>query len=365
MVQVKEFITYIETLFPPAIQEDFDNNGLLIGNALSEVKGIIVCLNVTADVLSEAKNRNCNLILSHHPLIFKGLKKLTASTETEKIAETAIRENIVIYALHTVIDNVFPGLNSYIAHKAGLSDIKVFAPKTSMFRKLITFCPVEHSEKVRLSLFQAGAGVIGNYDSCSFNCEGYGTFRGSDITSPFVGKPGKLHHEKEIKIETIYPFYLQEKILNALFESHPYEEVAYDIYELKNDNPSCGIGATGYLKTPMNTEQFLKHIKSVFCTEMLKYSGSRSSPISKVAICGGNGAKLINLATSIKADAYVTADISYHEFNHGCDNFILIDAGHYETEIFFKEYVIELIKKNFTNLAIIFSENEKNYISYY
>jgi dinuclear metal center YbgI/SA1388 family protein len=271
---IKDLIVHLESLFPPEYQENYDNSGFLAGNMLSEVKAVMVCLNVTEDVIDEAIAKNCNLIISHHPLIFSGLKKITGSSLVERLVEQVIRSNMAVYAIHTNADNTFPGLNSHIASKLGLNNVEVLAPQKGNLRKIVTFCPADHAEKVRSALFDAGAGGIGKYDSCSFNAEGFGTFRGSDETQPFTGVPGEFSYEKEVRIETIFPHYLQKKIIHALFNSHPYEEVAYDIYALENQNPNFGSGVTGLLELPMDKEDFLKHVQSVFQTKFLKFSGA-------------------------------------------------------------------------------------------
>lgn len=362
---IKELTDYLESLFPVELQEHYDNSGLLTGNQNDQVQSVMICLNITSDVIREAKENQCNLIVSHHPLIFSGLKKITGASSTERLVEEVIRSNIAVYALHTNADNSFPGLNSFIAGKLGLKDIKVLSPQKGVLRKLITFCPDEHAEKVRSALFEAGAGEIGNYDSCSFNSQGYGTFRGSEDSNPFVGMPGKLHLENEVKIETVFPVHLYKRVVHALFQAHPYEEVAYDIYLLENENPFAGTGCVGYFENSMKTDDFLEKIKFVFGTEFLKYSGSTDLEIQKVAVCGGSGASMIQRSIQVKADAFITADLKYHDFDHGRNNYLLVDAGHFETELFFKEYIVNLLTKKFTNFAIYFAESEKNYVCYY
>jgi len=365
MLQISELTSYLESIFSPAVQENYDNSGMQTGNSFRQVSSALVCLDVTEEVLQEAIEKNCQLIISHHPMIFGGLKKLTSGNKTERLVEFAIKNDLAVYALHTNADNTFPGLNSYLASKLNLSEVKILSPREGGLRKLVTFCPVEQAEQVREAMFKAGAGFIGEYDSCSFNTEGFGTFRGSDKTNPFAGEQGKLHTEKEIRIETIFPDYLQSKVLSALFGNHPYEEVAFDIYRLENENPLTGSGAVGYLNEPLSAQSFLAFVKSVFGVSLLRYSGSTDRMIHKVALCGGSGSFLIGKAKSVKADAYVTADLKYHDFEYGQNDFLLIDAGHYETEMFFSEYIIDLIKKKFSNFAIHFSNSGKNVVKYF
>ncbi len=365
MILIRDLTSFLESLFPIAYQEDYDNCGLITGRFDKEVTGIIVCLNVTEDVIHEALDRNCNCIISHHPMIFRGLKKLTSAGKSEIHTELCIKNNLAVYALHTNADKGFSGLNSFIAAKMGLKNVRVLAPEKGILKKLVTFCPVDHAESVRNAIFDAGGGVIGEYDSCSFNCEGAGTFRGSAVSNPFVGNKGEVHSESEIRIEIIFPSCLQKKVILSLLQHHPYEEVAYDVYSLDNEHPRIGLGALGELEKPLKKLEFLQTVKQVFGTQMLKYSGDHNSKIRTVAVCGGSGSGLISKASASGADAYITSDVKYHEFENGSENFLLIDAGHYETEIFFREFILDKLNKKFTNFAIHFSEREKNHYYYF
>jgi dinuclear metal center YbgI/SA1388 family protein len=365
MILIKQLTSFIESLFPLAVQEEYDNSGLLIGRYDASIDGALVCLNVTEEVVNEAIQKKCNLIISHHPMIFSGLKRLIGSSKSEILTEQCVKNNIHVYAIHTNADKAFPGINSYIAGKLGLVNTAVLVPEQDILRKLVVYCPSNYSEQVRKALFEAGAGVIGAYDNCSFNTDGYGTFRGSEISAPFVGVKGEQHTEAETRIETVFPLFLQRKIINALIDVHPYEEVAYDIFRVENEHPGFGFGASGKLEKPMKLEEFLKKVKAVFGAHTLKYSGNIDSEINTVAVCGGSGAGFIGKAYHSGAEVYITSDIKYHEFDHGFENFVLIDAGHFETEIFFREYIITELTKKFTNFAIHFSEREKNWHSYF
>lgn len=362
---ITEITAYLESLFPLAIQENWDNSGLIIGNASAQVHSALVCLNVTQDVVQEAIDEKCQLIISHHPLIFKGIQKLTGSNSQQRSIELCIKNDIAVYALHTNADKQLPGLNTQLAHKLGLQYINVLQPEHGKLKKLVTFCPDDAADSVRHAIFSAGAGVIGNYDSCSYNVEGFGTFKGNEDSNPVVGEKGELHFENEIRIETIFPSNLQKQVIKALLDAHPYEEVAYDIYPLDNEHPLCGIGVTGFLENPLAKDDFLNLIKNKLQIKQLRYSGYNQKPISKIAICCGSGASYIHQAYQSKADAFVTADISYHLFDHQLNNFLLVDAGHHETEIHFKEYLIQLLKKKFTNFAIHFAKSEKNHVIYF
>lgn len=364
-MKIREITSYLEELFPISIQESYDNCGLILGNSEEEIRGVMLCLNLTTEVLAEAIQKECNLIISHHPLIFSGIKKINDTISSHRIIKECIKKDISVYAIHTNADKQFPGLNSYIASAIGLENIKVLEPATKMLKKLIVFCPESHTEKVREAIFEAGAGKIGKYDCCSFNIEGLGSFRAGEEANPFVGNKNELHFEKEVRIETIFPDYLQTTIINKMLSAHPYEEVAYDIYSLENTNPAIGLGAIGDLKQAEELQEFLKKVKEVFKSPSIRYSGKRKNKIQKVAICGGSGASLIKTAKHAGADIYISSDFKYHDFEIPFSEFLIVDAGHYETEIMFKEFLISILLKKFTNFAIHFSKSEVNHILYY
>jgi len=368
---IKNIIEFLELSFPLSFQESYDNCGLQIGDKNVIINSVLLCLDITENVIDEAIEKKCNLIISHHPLFLKDIKSITSTSEKERVITKCIKNDIAVYAIHTNIDKYFKGLNYEIALNLCLKDIKTLSPESGMLKKLVTFCPAEHAENVRKALFGAGAGVIGNYDSCSYNIEGFGTFKGNDSTSPFVGEQNKLHVEKELRIETIYPKYLESKILINLFKSHPYEEVAYDIYPLENKFEVCGLGAIGIMDKPLSQKEFLQHIKNIFKIPFLKVSKLipiyRDKKISKVALCGGSGSSLIEKAISDNVDAFITSDIKYHDFfiPINRDNLLLIDVGHYEMEIFFKKLLFEHLSEKFNKLAIFLAENEQNPVNYF
>lgn len=364
-MKIKNVTSYLESIFPLKVQESYDNSGLLIGDCNSEVTGILICLSITEAVIKEAISLNCNLIISHHPLIFNSIKKLENDNSNHKLVISCIKNDISVYALHTNSDKMFPGLNSYLAEKLGLKNISVLQPTKGFLKKLIVFCPSSHCEAVRDAIFKAGAGVIGAYDCCSFNIDGIGTFKANELSNPFVGKKNELHFEKEQRIETIFPAYLQNEIVKSMINAHPYEEVAYYIYNLENEYQKVGYGAVGFLEEAVSKEDFFQLIKQVFNLKYIKYSGDNSDKIKKIAICGGSGASLISSAIALNAHAYVSSDFKYHDFELGNNDFLLIDAGHYETEFLFKEFLLNILLKKFNNFAIHFSKNEKNQVSYY
>jgi len=364
-MKIKEVTSYLEDLFPISIQESYDNCGLIIGNKEDEISGIMVCLNLTIEVIQESIEKSCNFIISHHPLIFNGIKKIDTSLASHKIIVECIKRDIAVYSIHTNADKQFPGLNSHIAESLSLQNIKVLEPAEKMLKKLVVFCPESHAEKVREAIFEAGAGKIGKYDSCSYNLSGFGSFKAGDDTNPYVGKKNEIHYENEIRIETIFPNYLQSVIINKMLTVHPYEEVAYDIYSLDNKHATLGLGAIGDLSEPVELQVFLQTIKEVFSISYLRYSGILNKKIKKVAICGGSGASLIKTAKHAGADIFISSDFKYHDFEIPYSDFLIVDAGHYETEIKFKEFLISILLKKFTNFAIHFSKSEVNHILYY
>lgn len=360
-----EIIKLFDDNFPPAYQESYDNSGLCIGDVQSEITGVLCCTDITPSVLQEAIQKKANLIISHHPLIFQGLKSLTGKSQTEQMVIDAIKNNILIYTVHTNADNVFNGVNKKICDKLGLLNCKILSPLSDKLVKLVTFVPVPHAEKVRQSIFEAGAGFIGNYDCCSFNTEGSGTFRGNETSDPFVGKKGELHTEPEIRIETILPSFLTKKVIKELIKSHPYEEVAYDIYPLKNENNTIGAGMIGELSNTISIHELLKKLRETFAAKGIRYTGKDEKPVKKIAVCGGSGSFLINEAKKHHSDVFITGDMKYHQFFDADNNLTIIDIGHYESEQFTKEIFYELLIKNLSNFAVHLSEINSNPIKYF
>jgi dinuclear metal center YbgI/SA1388 family protein len=364
-MKIKEVIQLIEDFAPLNLQESYDNAGLNVGNSENDVSGVLCTIDITEKVIEEAIELKANLIISHHPIIFTGIKSLTGRSENERIVIQAIQHDIALYAAHTNIDNATGGVNHKIAEKLGLSKLRVLEPIKNSLLKLVTFVPEEHAEHVRQALFQSGAGTIGNYDSCSYNLNGTGTFRGGEETEPFVGEKGKLHYENEIRIETIVPNYLLKSVLKKLFESHPYEEVAYDLYPLLNENPLAGAGLIGELGTGITADNLLDQLKAAFHPPAIRYAGKTDQKIKKVAVCGGAGSFLIARAIQSKADAFVTGDLKYHQFFDAEDKILLCDIGHYESEQFTKEIFYTLLTKKLSNFAVHLSKVVTNPIKYH
>ena len=364
-MQVREITDHIECFAPLSYQESYDNAGLQTGNPDQDVTAVLICIDVTDAVIEEALRLEANLIISHHPLIFSGLKKLTGSNYTERLVIKAIRNDLSIYAAHTNLDAVLSGVNHKMGEKLGLKDTGILAPMAEQLRKLVFFVPGDHAETVRQEIFKAGAGHIGAYDMCSFSVPGEGTFRGSEESDPFVGEKGIMHTEPELRVETIFPKVKENRIVRALIRSHPYEEVAYDIYPLVNKYAQAGFGAIGEFEEPVDEQSFLQLLKDRFNTGVIRHTGFLNRKIKTVALCGGSGSFLLPRAIESRADAFVSGDFKYHQFFDADGRILLADIGHYESEQFTKEIFYELLTKKFTKFAVHLSEVNTNPVNYF
>jgi dinuclear metal center YbgI/SA1388 family protein len=363
-MKIKEVCNFLEEWAPLPIQESYDNCGLIIGDSEAEIQACLVSLDVTMEVLEEAIAKGCNLIVAHHPLIFKGLKKINGKNYVEKISIKAIKHDIAIYGIHTNLDNRHDGVNFKIAEKLGLKNIKVLKPKTETLYKLTVFVPNAFTEKVANALFTAGAGNIGNYAECSFTSEGLGSFVPNEKSTPFIGKSGKKEIINENRIEVIFPFYLESKVLTAMKTAHPYEEVAYYLQKVENLNQEIGAGAIGDLETLSNTTEVLINIKKQMKAKVLRHTELCFDKVSKIAVCGGVGSFLLNDAKKAGAEIFVSSDFKYHEFFDAENQIIIADIGHFESEQYTKDLILEKISKKFTNFASYLSEVDTNPINY-
>jgi dinuclear metal center YbgI/SA1388 family protein len=363
-MKLKDLTSFLDSAIPLSFQEGYDNSGLQVGIPDKEVTSALITVDVTEEVLDEAISKKCGVIISHHPLIFTGLKRLSDRSFTEKILMKAIKKDIAIYSAHTNLDVLNNGVSRKMAEKLELKNIKVLLPLKNKLLKLVTYIPENHFDKVRDAIFNAGAGVTGNYDRCSFSTPGTGSFRGGENSNPFAGEKGKLHFEKEIRFETVLFSHLKGKVIKALVESHPYEEAAYDIYMLENDSIEEGLGCTGELTEPVGEKDFLKLLASLFSAKGIRYSKLTGKKIHKVALCGGAGGTMITDAVESGADVFVTSDIRYHSFFDIGNTMLTVDIGHYESEKFSTEILYDLIIKKFPTFALRFSEINSNPINY-
>lgn len=352
-MKILDIIGILESVAPSAYQEGYDNSGLIVGQINAEVSGVLVCLDCIESVVDEAILKGFNLIIAHHPIVFKGLKRLNGKNYVERVVMKAIKHDINIYAIHTNLDSVlYKGVNTKFAEKLGLINTKILAPKGEILRKLYTFVPSHAADAVRKALFEAGAGHIGNYSSCSYNTEGFGTFLAEENANPFVGEKGKIHKEKEEKIEVVYLSHQENAIIKALLQTHPYEEVAYDIIKLENAHNTVGAGMIGELSSAMPTMDFLQMLKNKMKAGCVKYTKPHVEEIKTVAICGGSGSFLLRDAMAQKADIFITADYTYHLFFDAESKIIIADIGHYESEQYTIELIMEILAERFVDLPM-------------
>lgn len=362
-MKISEVAEFLESVAPLSLQEDYDNAGLITGDRHRDCTGILCTLDVTEAVIAEAVSKQCNLIVSHHPVIFRGIKSITGTNHVQRELISAIRNDIALYSAHTNLDNVIGGVNARIADKLGLRNRSVLSPKTGMLKKLYTFVPNDHLEKVRDAVFAAGAGHISNYSECSFTHPGTGTYLPGEGTTPFSGIVGQRQNEPEIKLEVILPAYAEKEVMRALFQSHPYEEVAYDLVSLTNIHQQTGSGMIGDIEEASEGD-FLEMLK-VFNPRLVRHSPLTGRPVRKVALCGGAGSFLTANAIKAGADAFVTADLKYHEFFAAEGRLVLYDIGHFESEQFTTDLFVEILERNFPNFAVLKSEVKTNPVNYF
>ena len=362
---VKDILNCITEIAPLQWQESYDNAGLQVGDLNAEAHKALICLDITEEIVDEAIAKNCDVIVSHHPLIFKGLKHLTPQTYIERAVMKAIKHDIVMISMHTNLDNSYLGVSRVLAERLGLKDLHVLQPFENHLKKLVVYVPLSAADAVRNALVEAGAGCVGNYDSCSFNAQGKGSFKAKESAQPYVGEIGKLHYEDEVRIETIVPKYALNQVVAAMLKVHPYEEVAYDVFALENEFQQAGAGMVGEFENPMEETDFLRLVAETIGAPCLKHSSLTGRTIKKVALCGGSGSPFMGEALRQKADAYLTADIKYHDFFIPEKRMLLVDGGHFETEQFTKELICELIRKKFPTFAAEIAETRTNAVCYF
>ncbi|HMK05353.1 MAG TPA: Nif3-like dinuclear metal center hexameric protein [Ferruginibacter sp.] len=364
-MKISDIIAHLNTIAPLFLQENYDNAGLITGDPGWECSGIITTLDCTEEVVLEAIEKNANLIVAHHPIIFGGLKKITGKNYVEQTIITTIKNDIAIYAIHTNLDNVLHGVNAAIADKLGLVNRTILQPKNDTLRKLFTFVPVDHAEKLRTAVFSAGAGHISNYSECSFSNTGKGTFKAGEGANPFTGKIGERHTEEEVKLEMIFPAWLEKNIISAMIAAHPYEEVAYDIIALENNNQQVGSGLVGELPQTTTEADLLGLLKDIFGLSVIRHTALRGKPVKKIALCGGAGSFLTGAAIAAGADFYISSDFKYHEFFDANGRLVIADIGHYESEQFTIDLLHEVLTKKFPNFAVLKTGVKTNPVLYF
>jgi dinuclear metal center YbgI/SA1388 family protein len=361
---IADIIRSLELLAPPLLQESYDNAGLITGNAAWKCKGIVCALDATEEVVKEAIQKKCNLVVAHHPIVFSGLKKINGKNYVERTIITAVKNDIAIYAIHTNLDNVIEGVNGKIAELLGLKNLKLLAEKEDTLKKLVVFVPQANAGKVRDALFNAGAGQIGNYSECSFNTDGTGTFKPGATSSPIIGKKGTRHQENEIKIEVIFPAWLETGLIAAMKQAHIYEEVAYDIVPLGNKYQGFGSGIVGELPALIEEKRFITKLKKLFAVPVVRHTALLGKPVKKIAVCGGAGSFLISKALAAGAHAYITADMKYHEFFDADGKLLITDVGHYESEQFTINLLQEYLEQKFPTFAVLKTGVKTNPVHY-
>lgn len=363
-MKISEVTNFLESLAPRSSQESYDNSGLLVGNRNAEITKALICLDSIEAVVDEAISSGCNLIIAHHPIIFKGLKSLTGKNYIERVVVKCIQNNIALYAIHTNLDNYRFGVNFEIGKRLGLQNLTVLAPKENVLKKLTVYVPQDHSEKVLDALFHSGAGTIGEYTECSFQAQGNGSFQAMENSNPFIGEKGSRTHVSEVKIEVLVSTHKLGKVLSAMKDSHPYEEVAYDIINLANENNYEGAGMIGELAQPVDTRSFLLELKKNFKCGTIRHTALLKDKIQKVAFCGGSGSFLLGNAIQAKADIYITGDFKYHEFFDADNQIVIADIGHYESEQFTINLLSDVLIEKFPNFAVQLTGINTNPINY-
>ncbi len=362
---IADIIQVLERLAPPTYQESYDNAGLLTGSSDWQCTGVICTLDATEPVIAEAIENGCNLVVAHHPIIFSGLKKITGKGYVEKTIIKAIKNDIAIYAIHTNLDNIIEGVNCRIADQLGLINRTVLVNKQNLLKKLVVFIPEAATEKVKDALFAAGAGQISQYSECSFTSGGTGTFKAGDGTNPYVGGIGKRHHESENRTEVIFPAHLQQSVIKAMIAAHPYEEVAYDIIALDNSQNNIGSGLIGELPAAVSETEMLNILKEKFGLKVVRHTPLTGKKVKTVAFCGGAGSFLIKKAISAKAEIFITGDVKYHEFFDAEDKLVIADIGHWESEQFTIDLLLDVLVSKFPTFAVQKSKVQTNPVRYF
>jgi dinuclear metal center YbgI/SA1388 family protein len=363
-MKVKDITKTLEAWAPLNLQESYDNSGLILGDPEQEFDKVLITLDVTENVIREAIETKSQLVIAHHPFIFKGIKKINTQHWIDRCIRLAVKNDISIYAIHTNLDNVHTGVNRKIADKLGLINARILSPKSGTLNKLVTFIPLEQTETVLNAMYKAGAGNIGNYDHCSFRVTGKGSFRPNEKSNPHIGEANKDEFVEENRVEVIFPTERSNQVITALQSAHPYEEVAYYLSSLENSNQEIGSGMIGELEKEMNTNDFFQYLKEKMNLKIIRHTLPHQKSVRKIALCGGSGSFLLSAAIRQKADVFITGDFKYHDFFEADDQIIIADIGHYESEVFTKDLIYDELKKNFANIALRLSEVNTNPVHY-
>lgn len=363
-MQIQDIISHLESIAPLSLQEPYDNSGLIVGDKNSIVSQVLISLDVTEEVVQEAMDKSCQLIIAHHPIVFTGLKKLNGKNYVERTIIKAIKNDIAIYAIHTNLDNVAHGVNHEIGKRLGLTNLKILDPKPQSLKKLVSFVPDSHKDEVLNALFSAGAGVLGNYTEASFQSSGTGTFKANSQAKPFVGDKDSRHEEKETRLEVLLKSAIQGQVVGALLSSHPYEEVAYEIYPIENRDASVGSGMIGELDEEMDAMEFLAKIKEDMGASSLRFTGLHKRRVKKIAWCGGSGSFLLSKAIAAQSDVFISSDFKYHQFFDADNQIIIADIGHYENEQYTIDLIANELKKKFSSFAFLLTDTNTNPINY-
>lgn len=363
-MKLKELCTSLEEWAPLAYQESYDNSGLIVGDLSAELTGVLVSLDCVEDVIEEAIAKGCNAIVSHHPIVFKGLKSFTGKNYVERTLIKAIKNDIALYAIHTNLDNIHTGVNKMLADKIGLINTRVLVPKKEVIKQLVTYAMPADADSIRNALFEIGAGALGEYSECSFTVSGSGTFKGSQNSNPVVGEKGIRTCQVEERIEILFPAFMESRVISVLKNSHSYEEVAYSVFNLSNENQNVGSGMIGELSIAENSLDFLGTLKNNLNADGIRYTSLVKNKIKKVAICGGSGSFLLQAAIRSGADVFITGDFKYHEFFDAENKIIIADVGHYESEQYTKDLIADFLSEKFPKFAVHLSEVNTNPINY-
>lgn len=363
MPRISDIASLLEAIAPPSLQEDYDNSGLLIGEPHTEVTGVLVSLDVTEAVVAEAVRKGCNLIVSHHPLIFRPLKRLTGRNQVERTAMAALRAGVGLYAIHTNLDNVAHGVNAMMADKLGLDDFETLRPAKATLSKVVTFVPHDDLDAVRQAMFAAGAGNLGDYDECGFVTRGEGTFRAQPGSNPHLGSVGQREGVEEARLEVIVERWNVGPVVAAMHDAHPYDVVAHDVLHLENAHPTAGSGGIGGYDVPLSWSAFVDRLKSAFGAPVVRHTAPPETPISTVALCGGTGSFLLPDAIRAGADVFLSSDFKYHEFFGTEGRITIADIGHAEAEGGISAWLVDqlaVLKVGFPNFAVLLSEVRTN-----